>query len=133
MPRPVPPIVAAMRPGGGPQRALVAGVERTLARFLERQGGVAFTRAELGDAFKDALGEGAGLRVDRGVRELVLVLAQAMSTPLAGAIQATSDVLDLALTNLVRRGEVAFAIVDLQAHFWWPEAEPTLPEGQAPG
>ncbi|MEZ4449497.1 MAG: hypothetical protein R3B09_08455 [Nannocystaceae bacterium] len=130
MPRPVDAILSAMSPADPAHQAIVAAVERTLVRHLERDAGRAWSRAELGDAFKDGVGAATGLRVERGLREVFLALAQAMAPPLERAIKATSDVVDLALTNLVRRGEVEVAIVDLQPHFWSTRPRSSLPEGE---
>jgi len=100
--------------------AIINGLEQGIHRLLDGLRGTALTRVEIGEAFKAGAVGIAGLKVEDNTRELFLTVAQLLSPPIRQAVKDSSDALDEALTNLVRRGAVHMSLVDLHAHFWTP-------------
>lgn len=118
MPIDVAEILAAQQPSSVGGAAVIEGLEARLVELLAAAPGRAFTRAEIGDALKDAGAARLGVALDRGFREVALALAAALAPPLAAAIQASSEAIDVALGDLVRGGRVGFGLHGMQARFW---------------
>ena len=118
MPIPVQKILESVNTTDNTRISIIRGLEPGVQRLIDGLRGNALTRAEIGDALKAGATGVLGLTIQPDVRELLLALAQGASAPARQAIKEASDALDQAITNLVRRGAVNMAMVDLQAYFW---------------
>lgn len=133
MPIDVAEILAAEEPASVGGAAVIEGLGARLLALLAAAPGRAFTRAEIGDALKDAGAARLGVTFDRGFREVALALTAALAPPLAAAIQASSEAIDVALGELVRGGRVGFAVHGMQARFWALEGAEGGADGAAAG
>lgn len=129
MPVPVDAITRAQAaledPAQAGPRAILAAAERLILRALADARGDALTRGELGVALRGAALAGAGVEVASGLRETLLAFAGALLPGLEREMQASAEVVDVALTRLVRSDRIGFAIHGGEARFWSP-ATPAL-------
>lgn len=98
--------------------AILAAAEGKLLRALAETEGLALSRAELGDAVRGQLAAKIGLHLDPGVRDTLLGFARVLVPAIDRELSASAEVIDRALTRLVRDGRVGFAIHRLEARFW---------------
>ena len=98
--------------------AILAAAEGQLLRALAETEGLALSRAELGDAVRGQLAAKIGLHLDPGVRDTLLGFARVLVPAIDRELSASAEVIDRALTRLVRDGRVGFAIHRLEARFW---------------
>lgn len=118
MPIPVQKILESPNTSDSTRISIIRELEHGVRRLLDGLRGNALTRVEIGDAFKTGATGVVGLTIQPELRELVLAIAQGVFPPARQAVKEGSDALDQAITNLVRRGAVNMAMVDLQAYFW---------------
>lgn len=107
------------------RQALLAAVEQVVEKYLHHRAGEALTRQEIGAAFTQLIAQQTGLGRNPDARELLVAILQLIPST-AELMKNGTELIDHALTNLVRRGTVYMTLLDTQIYFWLPDRRPVL-------